>query len=381
MMKSHDLSWQRKFLSFILSVMCLPSILIKRELPKTVSNILIIEWNYLGDIVVASPAVRAVKENCPDASVFLLTNPENKEYVDSFSFINRAIYIENPLQLGRRKFSLRAIVDTILLLRSRPYDLVIELSGRLTSQFFLFFIKSKYKVGQNPTQNFYFLDRSVDSGRKHQIERNFDVLKLLNMRVNSLSLWDPSGEREEQFVEKSLAARNVCGKYVVIHPLGSWAPKSWSPGNWKIVAEYLIVQGLTVIFVGSPGEFSRIEAIREGLDDNKSLNFCGALNIIQLISLMKRAFCFMGTDSGPMHIAAIAGLKSFVVFGPGDPDKWSYQKHTVLYKKPDCGPCPQLAYRTLCAKGLKTCKGLLEITPQEVIEKYQESSTSVSGST
>src|ERR1700733_13462888 len=112
-MKSRDLSWQRKLLSAIIAILCLPKQLIERKIPSTISNILIIEWNYLGDIVAASPAIRTLKENYPNANIFLLTNPENKGYVDSFNFIDKAIYIKNPLQLGRRQFSLMPIFDAI----------------------------------------------------------------------------------------------------------------------------------------------------------------------------------------------------------------------------------------------------------------------------
>jgi len=169
-----------------------------------------------------------------------------------------------------------------------------------------------------------------------------------------------------------LIKRNIHKEYVVIHPVASWGPREWPSKNWKIIAQYLIDQGLAVIFVGTQSEFKRIEEINEGLDPRNSFNFAGVFNIVQLIAFMKKAAFFMGTDSGPMHIAAISNLKSMILFGPGDPQKWSYQKHTIIYKKPGCGPCAQLAYRSLCAEGLKTCKGLVEITPQEVIERIED---------
>lgn len=370
-MKHRDMSWQRRCLSGMIAFLCLPRLLFKRKIPQTIKTILVIDWQYLGDIIVAVPAIRAVKERYPNAKITLLTNPENTEYADSFDFVDKRIYIRNPLQLGRRQLSLNAIVETIRILRQNSYDIVIELSGRLTSQFFLFFIKSRYFVGQDPTRDFYWLDASVTTGRIRQLERNLEVLKLLNIETCSKSLWDPS-QTEEVFVDNLLKAKNISKKYVVIHPLASWQPKEWPPENWNRVADFLIKNNFSVIFIGTQNEFEKIEKVRQGLDPKNTFNFAGLVNITQLIAFIKKSAFFLGTDSGPMHVAAIGKVKSLVLFGPGDPELWTHKDHTVIYKKPECGPCAQLAYRTLCSEGLSTCKGLTAITPQEVISRCQE---------
>ena len=136
-----DISWERKFISVSVSLISLPRIFFKRDFPILLKKILIIEWGYLGDTIVATPAIRNIRINFPTAEISLLTNPENKEYTDTIDFVDKIIYINNPFQLGRKKFSIKSILHSIKMLRSQHYDLVIEFSGRLTAQFFLFFIR------------------------------------------------------------------------------------------------------------------------------------------------------------------------------------------------------------------------------------------------
>jgi heptosyltransferase I len=98
----------------------------------------------------------------------------------------------------------------------------------------------------------------------------------------------------------------------------------------------------------------------------------GSLNIRQVIALMQNAELFIGNDSGPMHLAAVAGLKGVVLFGPSDPLRWAYQIHKVMFKPEKCSPCPQIAFKKKCAKGYITCQALEAITPIDVIEEYKK---------
>lgn len=370
-----DVSWQKRVVSFLLSF---PYNIIrffyKRKFSIQARKILVIQWDYLGDIIVSTPALRALRNIYPLAEIYLLTSPENKSYINHFPFVNRILYIENPLHIGRRKFSIKNFLNCISKLRKEKYNLIIELTGRLPNQIFLPFLRTDYSVGLDPANNFYFLNRRVFPNRKHQIERYLDVIKTLNKDTSNyhLELWNPVTEKDRVKVRELLLTKEIHNDFVIVHTTASWKPRQWPIDRWAEVVDFLLNSGKSVIFIGTSQEYQEIEEIREITKNKNSFNFAGLTSIRETIALMEKANFFIGSDSGPMHLAAIANLRSIVLFGPGDPIKWGYSSCKIIYKKPPCGPCPQFAFKNKCVKGLSVCKGLLAINSDEVIEECKK---------
>lgn len=367
-----ELSWQRRIVSKVVSFCCL--LKRKREVPATVNKILVVQWDYLGDMVVSTPALRALRDIFPMATINLLTSPQIKNYIEGCPFVNNIIYLQNPLHIGKNAFSFKKIFSVINIIRKQRYDLVVELSGRLLNQMFLLFITSRYAIGQNPTDDFIFLDISVCSKNGHQLIRNLEIINLLkeiSLDDYSSLLYNPVTDEDRNFVENELKRRKITGDIVIIHAMSSWSPRQWSVLAWTEVIKYLAKERKTVCLIGTPDEFSKNEQIRDCASTENCFNLSGLFNIRQILALMEKSYFFIGSDSGPMHLAAIARLKGIILFGPGDPQRWGYSLHKVLYKKPSCGPCPQFAFRNKCMEGFEICKGLVDLKSEEVIERYK----------
>ena len=371
--KQHDISWQRKIVSAIVSIFTFPLKLMRRTFNLgLVKRILIIQWDYLGDIITSTPALAQLRKLCPAADISLLTSLENKLYIDRFPYVNNIIYLQNPLHIGRERLGIKKILKCIALLRKNSYDLVIELSGRLPNQLFLPFLRVKYRVGYDPAHNFCYLDKRVFSADKHQIFRNIDVINemFLPRRFEcSIDLWNPATDKTRLKVKEVLLEKNVLpNKYIIIHPSASWEPRKWPAEKWASVVNYLGTVNRFVLFVGAESEVNQIKNIQMHLKSNKYLNMAGLLSVPETIALMESAEFFIGSDSGPMHLAATARLKGIILFGPGDTNRWGYDLHTIIYRKQKCSPCPQFAFRNKCQKGFVTCKGLLNISADDVID-------------
>ncbi|MFA5316007.1 MAG: glycosyltransferase family 9 protein [Dehalococcoidales bacterium] len=365
---------KKKILSFIYF---LPFLILKKifqkKWPKTIKKILVIQWDYLGDIILSTPALNLLKETYKSSEIHLLTSSGNQMYINNYPFVEKIIYINNPLHLGRVRFNLKNIVNSIIELRKESYDLIIELSGSLPNQIFLPFLRGKYFIGKDPTRCTFVLDRSlISSFKKKQIEENVDLIKLAaNIEFGECGqspLWDPTNDYD-LFEINELKSRYVAGnEFVILHVAVSWAPRRWPLEKWVEVAEYLANSGYHIVFIGSRDDSDIIERIRKLMSGTNSVNLAGKTDIRQLILLMKNAQLFIGVDSGPMHLAAVAKLKGVVLFGPADPSKWSHPDlHSIVCKYPFCCPCPQLPTKDVCEKGFKTCKGLSAISSGEVI--------------
>ena len=126
-----DVSWQRRVVSFLLSFPYnIIRLFYKRKFSIQARKILVIQWDYLGDIIVSIPALRALRNIYPLAEIYLLTSPENKSYIDGFPFVNKILYIKNPLHIGRRRFALKDFFTCISKLRKEKIktlcDMILE---------------------------------------------------------------------------------------------------------------------------------------------------------------------------------------------------------------------------------------------------------------
>lgn len=371
-----DVSWQRKFISFLLFFPFRLKIITRKGIPKNVKSILLIQWDYLGDIILSTPAFSLLREIYPNTDIVLLTSPQNRGYIDNFPLVNRMFYFNNPLHFGRLKFSLKKLFELIKTISKKRYDLVIELTGRLPNQILLAFIKTNYVIGLDPANSCYLLDKRVISKSKNQLDVNLDVIKAIthvNYHGFEPILWNPCTQKDFEVVRNTLTSKGICcSDYIIMHTVASWKPKCWPIENWVEVIRYLLENNKTVILIGASNEYEGIEQIVSQLKNKNCFNLAGFFNIRQLIALMEKGALFIGNDSGPVHLAAVSKIRSIVLFGPSDPLRWGHKNHTIIYKKQNCSPCPQFAFKKNCIKDLSICKGLQEINPQDVINECKK---------
>ena len=368
-----EVSWQRRFLSFLISIPCRIKLFNRKAMPSRIEKVLVMQLDYLGDIVVSTPALKALRNILPTAFIDLLTSSENKNYIENFPFVNRIFYIKNPLHLGRSAAHCRDFYKLISDLPKEKYDLIIELSGKLTNQLLLFFVKAKYKIGQDPTGDFYYLDRQIRSKAYHQIDRNLDAVRTVSPFQGNEGAprpWNPATDEDRKMVGELLKKEMILNmRYIVMHIAASWKQKQWPAERWAQVADFFAENNKKVIFIGNFQENQYIKEAQMFMRSRKSLNLAGRLSMGETLALMERSELFVGNDSGPMHLAAVVNLKGIVIFGPGDVERWGYPAlHNIIYHKVKCSPCPQFAFRKKCIKNLMVCKGLMEITVHEVIE-------------
>lgn len=366
-----EISWQRRFVSFLFSSTCI----FKKKLKTTsqVKKILILEWAYLGDIITASPSFELLRNEFPNAEITLVTSPSNKEYINENPALDNIIYLPNPLHFKRSTFLKSSLLKTIKVLRENKYCAAIELTGRLNNQFFMFFVKANVKVGEDPTGNFTYLHKRITSPSIHEVDRNIGVASLLfkSERKRSFPLWNPVKEIDHEFVNAILLNNKIDAPFAVVHIKASWEPKQWGYAKWKETLIYLSKLCQSIVFIGSEAEREVIDVFIKNYMLNVGVNLAGMLKISETIALMQDAELFLGNDSGPMHMAAIAGLKGIVLFGPSDAEKWGYNIHRIVSMKPICSPCPQIPNKERCIKGLKECIGLSEIKAADVISEIE----------
>ena len=327
-----------------------------------IKNILVVlGFPGIGDLLVAVPVFRTLKENFPKAKLCLtLRNQFNQlELLKGNPYFDKIIVFDKKPKRLNLSESLKLLQNwrkeqfdaVIILHHSRRYALLSWLAGAGT------------RLGYN-TKGWRFLLNNVYFADpfRHEAENLLEVIKPLGVKTRNLDLelWFETDEKEK--VKSWLKEKDI-SNFIVIHPAGGWWGRKWPKENYARLSDYLIENfPLEVVFTGVSGEKKEIEEI-VGLMREKPIVTTGEFTVRELACLYKEARLFIGTDTGAMHLASAVGLPSLIMFGPQDPRRWAPQSKTarIIYKALDCSPCPQKCRwkRNICME---------KITVKEMIE-------------
>lgn len=321
-----------------------------------IKNILVVVgFPGIGDLLVAIPVFRALREIFPEAKLCLtIRNRAGQlELLKGNPYFNKIIIFDkkdrglNLLESLKllKKWKKEHFEVIVILHHARRYALLSWLAG------------AKLRLGYN-TKGWQFFLNNVYLAKPFQPETEnlLEVIKPLGVETKNLDLelWLEGEERRK--LDSWLKERNI-SDFIVIHPAGGWWGRRWPKENYANLTDYLIKNyPLEVIFTGTISEKREIDRITE-LMEEKPIVAAGEFSIRELACLYKRARLFIGTDTGAMHIAEAVGLPSLIMFGPQDPRRWGPKSQTnyIIYKHLDCSPCPQRCRwkRNICLEKIK----------------------------
>jgi len=324
-------------------------------------NVLIIKLSSVGDIVMATPAVSHLKQET-GASVTWVVDEGMASLLEDHPLADELLlYPRDPFHESSRTFGSFVTRWTGLLrqLRSRTYDLAIDLQGRPRTYLLLQAARARRKIGRGM---FPFLSHTVRhrrSFRRHAIGACFESLDLLGLDrpAGEPRLVLPARRNDEMKVEALLRELGVsAGRYAVILPATTWPSKTWPPEYWAQVADWLIGQGLDVLLVGSTRDQELAGRVRSAMTQaDRAFPLLGALNFRELLPLFERACLVLGGDTGPLHIAAVTRVPIVALYGASDPLRtgpWPPGRGMVI-AAPDCRHCRLPYCRRKCMTRLE----------------------------
>ena len=297
--------------------------------PACIRKILVIRLDRLGDLVISTPAIRALRKTFNTARIDLLVSAYNKD-----------LAVNNPNIDGLLVHN-KDIID-------KDYDLAIALHpGRL--QHYLTFISgAKFRVGYQGQEGGFFLTHKLKDDRqhrpRHEVESALEVMGVIGCRTQDKRLEVSVTQAGERFAEDFFHKNNLTGAVVLIHPGARQSHVRWPKERFAAVADRLIrEEKVAVILTGSPEEALLISEI-ESLMQEEPFSAVG-ITLTGLVSLLKRCRLYVGNITGPMHIACALGvpvvaitavthpLDSYKAWGP-----WG-EGHLIVRKESHCPKC------------------------------------------
>lgn len=304
-----------------------------------VKRVLVVRLRSIGDTVLATPSLTALRRALPDAEIDILLEDQIAPVLDDLEGIN-------VITTTRKGSKLPLIRE----LRRRKYDIAFNLHGGTTSALITFAGGARYRVGYADYQySFLYNVRCMSSaqfwgrGRTHSAEQQLALLGQVGI--------DVSDRPKTRLCPGKTSIRTVNDKlkdagiddapFALIHPATAFFTKQWAPENFARVAEYLSERGIAAVAISSKAERPTLDKMIAA--SSAEIIAFDDLSLPEVIALAARARVFVGNDSGIAHIAAAVQTPSVVIFGSSSRDHWrpwTDAPHQIVFSEFECQPCP-----------------------------------------
>lgn len=294
--------------------------------PEAIRRIVVFRPLQLGDLICATPALRALRHGFPQAHIDLIGLPWAREFVARCShLVDGFIAFPGYPGLPECEPDLRRIPSFFADVQALEYDLAIQLHGSggitnpVTSMLGARRMACFVKHGEWSPE--HALAIPYPEG-PHEVHRLLSLVEALGAPAEGDNVEFPvmHGDRLELAV--ALEGREMPQPFVVVHP-GSRAPEQrWPVERFAAVAGGLARMGVHVVLTGTEGEASLVQALQASMSA-PATNLCGRTSVGALAALIARAGLLVSNDTGVSQIAAGVGTPSVVVFLSSDPARWA----------------------------------------------------------
>jgi heptosyltransferase-2 len=311
-------------------------------------KILIRATNWVGDAILALPALRAVRKRFSDAEIAIVARPYVADIYRDQQICDRLVAYDP--QGAHAGFSGRERLAGEL--RAEKFDVALLLQNAFDAAWLAWRASIPERIGYARDGRSFLLTKAVPVPRPGEISAHemYYYLELLRRAGWIDSLSDETfiamcvSEEKRRLASQFLAESGVRphSLRVAIGPGASYgSAKCWLPARFAELANWLQVQAdADIILFGTTSEANVSKAISEEMR-RSPINLTGRTTIADLPALLSQCHLFVGNDSGAMHVAAAVGLPVVAVFGPTDPHGTApvTPRCTIVQEKPYCSPC------------------------------------------
>ncbi|HKN87929.1 MAG TPA: putative lipopolysaccharide heptosyltransferase III [Nitrospiraceae bacterium] len=334
-------------------------------------NILIIKLRYVGDVLLATPVLRALRERYPAAKLTMMVNWGTGDVIKWNPDLNDVIVVDR----GGIAAQLRALQQV----RQGRFDCVIDLTDGDRSAILTWFTRAPVRIGFNDEHRWrgrlYTTIVPALSGAVHRVERDLAALTPLKIKSKPRPLVLHTSRNDEEAADRLLqelgvmeSSGNIRKPIVVLHPGARYWFKAWPADRFAQLADRLTeVCDCKVLVAGGPDDLDMLNAVQTQAKSSL-VAIAGRATLLQFAAVLKRSAAFIGNDNGAMHIAAAVGTPVVGLFGPSNPREWGPCGTNVktIYKALDCRAC----FHPTCQRGEQNC--MKQISVEEVFRAVMD---------
>jgi len=362
---------------------------LKKLALKGTEKVLMIQLRRIGDALMCTPAIRALRRSFPEMKLFFFTEHESASLFSENAFLDGVITLDK----GRSRdwaYQLKKVFE----IRGHRFDVVIDFLSNPRSGWYTFASGAKYRigVGQHGRGLFYNLRVEHSSKRAYAASKRVEFLKSLGVEVDGVALDLFLNRRSEEYAKQSLKEMGLTSEDFLIsvsptsrRHFNRWPLEKYAELIRRIRRRY----GAKVIVTWGPGEREVAERLQKMSVEEAVLVSPRTRNLLELGAILSRCHLHLGNDNGTKHIAVAVGLPTVTIYGPHDPVSWTFpdaKRHLYLQGLPLCQDCNKRKHscqelscldRIAVHEVLATCENLIQSLPE--LRKSAPSGVRVSG--
>jgi lipopolysaccharide heptosyltransferase II len=331
-------------------------------------NILCVRLDTIGDVLMTTPAIRALKDTFKGSQITLMTSSRGARIASLIPELDDVITYDAPwLKATPQRISSRMEHKMAKQLRQCHFDAAVIFTvfsqNPLPSALLCYLADIPLRLAhcrENPYQLLSHWVPETDhiGNLRHEVQRQLDLVRTIGAMTEDerLSLIVPSEQVEsiqELLIQKGV---NLNQPWVVIHPGASAPSRRYSPAGFVKVTRLLDIEGIQVIFTGDKSERELISSIQSQIKAT-TFDLAGEVSLGGLSALLKIAPLLISNNTGPVHIAAAVGTPVVDIYALTNPQHtpWGVRNRVLSHDVP-CRNC----FKSICPMRHHNCLRLVK---------------------
>jgi len=284
---------------------------------KIFKNILIVRTDRIGDVVLTTPSIKALRQAFPGVRISILVTPATYDLVNGNPYVDEILKDD---RLGGHK-GLFGFLRLVREIRLKQFDLAIIFHTKRRYNLACYAAGIPCRLGYKNEKFGFLLTHPIKDiralGEKHEAEYCMDVLKAIGIEKGDLDIFVPLQKEAEGWMVHWMQENNLkSNEFIAVHPGASDPAKCWPAADFALLIDRLAERyALKIVLIGSSQTVSLAEDIlRQARRQSQILNLTGKTSLAQTVSLLRRARLLISNDSGPVHVAAGVGTSVISLF-------------------------------------------------------------------
>lgn len=302
-------------------------------------RILVVRTDRLGDVVLSSPVLTALKSTWPECHTTMLLRSYTAELLQGHPDLDQIILETEPPQSAR---------DLAQRLRAERFDMVLLLHPTFRLALACWLARIPVRVGTAFRGYSFLFNRRVKQHRKnsgrHELDLNLEMAEAVGARLQNVTFRLSVSEKERGHVRQKLQALGLAPSqpFVVLHPGSGGSAMDWPPHRFGQLAHQLVSRlHVPVLLTGNASERELIDRVAAACEQ-PLIRLDGQLSIKELAGLLQQAALVVANSTGPLHIARAFETPVIGLFCPiqaCSPQRWGPYAKPESVLLPDVAPC------------------------------------------
>jgi len=315
------------------------------------NNILVVNVNWLGDVVFSIPVFKALKKAYPQARLTCLCVPRVKEVLQYCPYVDKIIVYD---ERSKHRYPWKKW-KIIRYLRQEKFDSAFLLHRSMTRALMVYLAGIPLRIGYNKCTSLMTHPVAIQLEDIHRCDYYLKVLESYGIKVQDRRCELRLKVEDMQALDNKLSNLGIASRenFVVLNTGGNWDLKRWGFDSFVLLAQRLNKEfNVTIVLPGAAKDREYCQRIAQ-VSGVKAVVLAGETSVGESLALYKKALAVISADSGPLHLAHSVGADVIGIFGPTRPEITGPRgsgRCQILFHEIGCNKAP--CYHLACTNNL-----------------------------